>query len=207
MPVSISIGQAQAKGLKSGFLKTKGTDKGLFLTETGDALYLVAGHIVEQAHENLDAGGHTSSGNLAESIKTLNPEYQGKKIKVDIEALYYYAFINKGVRGTQSGAGVFAFKSKYPGRAMIANLMAGITSGTAKTTSINKQYTISKNEVKNATLSELSQAYGAAHKILKYGIAATSFFDKAVKTGEQEIKETLGSALKIDIINSLPNSL
>jgi hypothetical protein len=206
--MGISIGQAQAGYLKTGRLNKLGTKKGpdeFTLDATTEALVKVAGGLVISAQDNLEAGAHVSSGELNKSIKALDPEVSGKTVKVDIQALNYYAYINKGVRGTKSGSGLFAFKSSYPSLAMVQSISDWI--GRGHFANRNVKQTVGKLEAKNATLAKLSSSYAVARSIKMHGIKPTSFFDKAVDSGKQAAKDELGKALKIDTINSLPNSL
>lgn len=206
MPQSIS--KAQAELLSSGFLDTLGSKpefNDLDITESLAALILLAGELIEEANSNLQQGGHIGQGKLSDSLKVLNPEYVGKQIQLDIEALFYYQFINKGVRGTQSGGGLYSFKSSFPSRKMVSEIAKWLK--TAKKATSNVSRPVGNLETKRKSISQLNKAYAVARSIKMHGIKATNFFDKAVKVAQSHAKEELGKALKIDIINSLPTNL
>ena len=210
MPQSIS--KAQAELLSSGFLDTLGSKpefNDLDITESLAALILLAGELIEEANSNLQEGGHIGSGRLSDSLKVLNPEYVGKQIQLDIEALFYHQFINKGVRGTKSGAGEFSFKDDYPSRKMVTEIQKWIKRAHLASTKDRKSETTLG--IKRKSISELNKgrsvAYAVARSIMQKGIKANGFLDKAAKVAKSHAKEELGKALKIDIINSLPTNL
>ena len=203
-----TISQAQRSALSEGFLDNLGSGRdseGLKTDHVIDALVEIAGILLDETNKNLDKGGHNSSGALASSFKVVNPTVNGKVISLDIEALQYYQFLNNGVKGTKSGNGRYAFKNPYPSKQMVKEVGDWMKRAGMSTRNIKKS--VSKQESKQSSVAQLNAAYAVARSIKMKGIKGTGFFDKAVQTASQKTKEILGKALKIDIINSLPNNL
>jgi hypothetical protein len=201
----MSISKSQAQALADGFVDTLGTDdkSDLQPRETLTELFLLAGECVEDAQDNLNHDNSNASGKLSSSLKLSQPEETGSIVSVDILMAYYGRFLNKGVKGTKSGAGVYAFKSEFPSKDMIKALVKGIDRAKRSTANVNRNKTVSSNEKKNVKISDIDKAYGAGRNIKRYGIKATGFMDKAVKNLSNKLSDRLGSALKIDIINSI----
>lgn len=203
-----TITQAQNSALKSGFLDGLGSNPEFAdfpVDETVQALYQLAGYLIEQANDNLQKNGNVSSGALASSHKVVNPEFIGGNIQMDIEALAYYAFINKGVKGTKGGSGLYSFKSSYPSQKMISEIREWMKRAGISTRNIKKS--VSKLERKRRSIAQIDSAYAMARSIKMKGIKPTGYFDKAVRSAQSQAKEILGKALVVDVINSLPKNL
>lgn len=203
--IGVSINKEQAKALAEGFLDDIGTnDKNtLQPKETFTELFVVAGDFIEDAQKNLIESNTNASGQLSKSLTLGEPKKNGNIVSIDILMNFYGRFVNSGVKGTKSGSGEFQFRNNFPSRGMIESLMAGIDRAKKSSTNVNKRKSIRANEIKNANISEISNVFGAARNIKMYGIKATGFIDKAIKTTADKIESKLGAALKIDIINSL----
>jgi len=201
-----SINKAQAQLLATDFLDSLGRDADAFQPdETLTELIMLAGEFVIAAQNNLNKGGHVSSGKLNDSLKVLNPYENISKIVVDVEALFYYQFLNKGVKGIKSGNGQYAFKTSYPSKDMVNAITEWLKKAKSSTTNINKS--ISRLEKKNRTLAQYQKAYAVARSIKMLGIKKTSFFDNAVKDIQQIAKGELAKSFKVDIINTIPKNL
>jgi len=203
-----SISQAGAEAAASGFLETVGHNKNDFKpAKLLSQVFLIAGSIVEEAQKNLNKSNSNSTGELSESIEMSDPIQEGNIFRCDVTMLYYGNFINKGVKGVKSGSSNagYSFKNLGVSKAFITSLEQGRSKAEAKITSTNTSKTISQNEKKNAKVSEVSSAWGAAVNIKKKGIKPTGFIDKAVDTIGGKVYKQLGIALKIDIENSLSN--
>ena len=206
-----NISQSQAKLLASEFLDTIGGDKGkdLQVNESLTALIMLAGNLIDEANNNLQQGGHISSGRLSDSIKALDPRIVNGWINIDIEALFYYLFIDAGVKGTKSGSGAYSFKTSYPSKKMVTEIQKWIKRAGLSTYNVKKP--VSNLERKRKSISQLNTgrrtAYAVATSIKQKGIRATNFFSKAADATELIAQEQLGKAFAIDVINSLPNSL
>lgn len=203
----MSISKSQALLLADGLLDDLGSDKeGLQPRDTLSELILLAGELVEDAQERLKKDNSNASGHLSESIAILDPVQSGNTVKLDIEMNFYGKFINKGVAGTKSGSGLYKFKYDKPSKKMVEAIKEGIKSAKKKTLNVNPKKTISKNEQKNVSISEIGSAYAAARSIVQKGIKATGFMDLAIDNTEKKVKDRLGAALKIDIINALDDN-
>jgi hypothetical protein len=205
----MSINKAQASLLAEGFLDDIGSVKpGDFQPrETITELLLLGGELIESAQANLNNSNTNASGKLSESIEAEEPIVKSGIIQIDITMLFYGQFINKGVKGRKSGSGVYAFKYDAPSAKFVKAIKEYIKTASKKITNTNKAKTISKNELKNASVSEIDNAYAMARSIIQHGIKPTGFMDKAITTTEQKIENRLQSALKVDIINSLPDKI
>ncbi len=211
-----SISKAQASALADGFLNDIGSDKeGLQPRETISELLLLAGELVESAQENLNAAKANASGELSKSILAQEPKAAPGFIQIDIEMNFYGQFINKGIKGTRGGSGMYAFKHEIGG----TRKKGGGKSGkTHKLVAAMEQYikdakskigaikTPIGYEGKNTDISK-QVAYLMARNITRYGIGATYFMDLAIVETDQKVSERLGDALAIDVLNSLPDKL
>ena len=203
-----SIGKSQAEALAEGFLSTQGAGKGVFKpAKLLSQVLLIAGSIVKEAQVNLNKTNSNASGVLSDSLDISDPTQEGSIFKCEIKMQYYGQFVNKGVKGVKSGSSNagYSFKNLGVSKAFITSLERSRSKASAKITSTNTSKTISQNERKNAKVSEVSSAWGAAINIKKFGIKPIGFIDKAVSTIGGKVETQLGIALKIDIENSLSN--
>lgn len=203
--MAVSISEAQANLLMGGFLDSLGSN--FEPTQTEDALVLAAAYLVDQAQRELDRTGHVSSGELSDSIIANDPKESNNKISIDVEALFYYQFQNKGVRGTKSGAGQYSFKTSNPSKEMIKDIQKWMKRSGRSSANVNKRHTVSANEAKDVSVSELNSAYATAKSIKMKGIKASHFFDKAIELAEAYMERELGKSFSADIINALPDSI
>ena len=184
------------------FLDNVGVSK-LEFTKTTNVLEQLAGEFVDEAQKNLNATNSNSSGSLSNSLEVQEPVTTESTMRVDVTMLIYGKFINKGVKGIVGGSGLYSFKNLYPSKLMISSLMASKSKAQSKTSSTNTKKTISQNEKKNANISQIGSAWGAAVNIKKFGIKPTGFIDKSVISIMPKVKNELGKAFKIDIITSM----
>ena len=204
-----SISSSQASFLASGKISDYGSSKEFEPRESLSALVKLAAMLVENAQENLNAAGQVSSGALSDSIQATAPIEKGNTLHIEVHALDYYDYVNKGVRGTKGGASSanYAFKNNFPSEAMVTAIDKWLKHGGAVTQHVLKRHTISKTESKNASISDLDNAYMVARSIKIHGIKGSGYFDKAVKLAQSYAKDILGKALAVDIINTLPNKI
>jgi len=202
-----TISQAQKAALKSKFLDNIGGEResNVQLEGTFAVLVDIAGYLIIQASNNLTKGGNISSGSLASSFVITDPKMEGNKITLNVTANDYYQYLNDGVKGTKSGAGKFAFKNDYPSKKMVEQIKAYLKRSKRATRNVSQ--TISAQETKQKSIGELSKAYAVARSIKQHGIKATGFFTKALEDTNQYAKDKLGNALKVDVINSLPDKI
>lgn len=200
-----SINRSQAEALADGFLNNVGDDKGFRPKEVYTELILLAGELLISAQNNLNATNSNASGKLSASLEVQEPQQSGSILKTDVTMLTYGQYVNKGVKGVVSGQGKFSFKNLGVSKKMIASLIQSKSKASNKISSTNTKKSISRNEKKNQSISDIASVFGAAVNIKKFGIKPTGFIDKAIVTTEQKVQDRLGKALKVDIINSMNN--
>lgn len=203
--MAASIAQAQNAFLKSGGLDDLGSE--FEPTETEDALVLAAAYLVEQAQNELSKSGYVSSGELSDSIVANDPKESKGRVEIEIEALFYYQFINKGVQGLKGGSGEYSFKTANPSKDMVKSIDKWMKRSGKASSNVNKKHTVSANEAKNVAVSELNAAYVVAKSIKAKGIRASHFFDKAIDMATRYVQTELGKSFSADIINALPDSI
>jgi hypothetical protein len=221
MPKSIS--QAQAEAIASKFFNKDISEeavsdhftrskKGLIPKNSMSKLIQLAGFLVGEAQENLVSADRVSSGGLSDSLKILDPRVvNGTKMIVDIEAAFYYQFVDAGVRGTRRGSGLFSFKYENPGRKMLAAILKWVRREGIKGKTDNKYRGISKREDFRKQLSgerrNKSLAYAMAKSIKIKGLKRTNFMSKAISSTASRVDDEIGKGFKVDVINSLPSKL
>lgn len=208
--MATSISKAQADALSDGFFDSIGTSKDELQPKgTLSVLYQLAGGLVDEAQRNLISADRIASGKLAESFKVLNPEQIGKTIHIDIEALYYYQFIDGGVKGTRGGNGKYSFKNNVVGKKMQEAIRKWLIKEGLKAKTTKKYKAISVRESKRKSIGETSRsvAYAIGINIKKKGLKRTNFFSKALKSTKDKSRQELSKGFKVDIINSLPKKI
>lgn len=189
------------------------TDRGdeLQLGNSAKALVELSAFLIETATNNLDKNGNTATGNTISSMKARDIVVNGSQFELDIEIASTYKFLDQGVRGVESGAGKYKFKTKYPSAKMAKAIRAWLRVRKVAT----KYKAISKNERKNQRIKKLVKSkdglltglsYAIATNIKKKGIKPTKFFSKAIEATKKEQKRVYANAFKLDIIESLNNN-
>lgn len=202
----MSINRSQAKAIADGFLDSLGSDKEDFQPkETLSTMLQLAAGLAEKAQRNLNRSNSVASGALSESIEVQEPIIEGNSIRIDVTMLLYGQYIDKGVKGIESGSGEFSFKSAYPSQSMVKEVAQWIKRGKLKSTNVKKP--ISRFETKNKTISQYASAYAVARSIKLHGIRKTGFMSKAISETNVIAKVELGRALVVDVSNSLPKNL
>lgn len=212
--MAVSISQAQARA-GTDFLEEYGEGPENFRATSG-ALERLAGELVSRAEQNLIKSGRIATGKLSESIKPKDPQIVGNKVQIDIEALYYYMFIDKGVKGTKGGSGEFSFKNDRVGKKMKNEIRKwfireGLKARTIKNEKLKAKTNrkISKREKFRKTIAETSDnvAYAIARSIKQKGLKKTNFMTKAIRDVRKMAKEELGKGFKVDIMAMIPKKL
>lgn len=207
--MATSITQAQADALAAGFFDNLGSKEELIPFHSLSALYQVAGILLETAQSNLNRVDRNSSGALSQSLKILSPELVGKSIRMDIEAAFYYKFVNLGVKGTKQGNGRYAFRNNYVSVKMMLAIRKWIIKEGLKAITNKKYSGITNREIKRKSIKDTSTrtAFAIARSIKMHGLRPTNFFTDAVITAQGAAKQLLGAGLKLDVINTLPKKL
>jgi len=206
----MSISKVQAAALAEGFLDNLGSGKDdLRPKDSLTEIILLAGELIEDAQNNLISGNNIATGNLSESLVAENPEVNGKKFSIDVMMNFYGRFINKGVKGTRSGhsAAGYSFKTELPSRNMVRAFQAYLDRAGTSTRTVTKYKGYGKHEKKNKELAKIDSAFAFARTIKMLGIRKTGFIDKAVSKTESKVRDRMGNALVIDVINSIPKKI
>jgi len=217
---SISMKERQLDVIRTKSIDLNSTSKDQFKAFTGDnltrALYNVAVKFVNTASDNLNKADRVSSGALLESITPTEVQVLGKVFSIDINVADYYKFIDKGVKGWQSGNpsdSPYAFKApegKSSGKKSSEMVTAIrkwlIKEGLKmKSSSKNPKHAISSRESRRQKITDTSTstAIMIAGMIRKRGLKKTNFWTDAEKSASDYASKQFGEALQVDIINSL----
>jgi hypothetical protein len=200
----MSISKAQAEALAEGFLDDLGTSKeGLRPKETFTEIILLAAEFIENAQRNLNKSNSIASGALSESLVAADPTLTNGTFSIDVFMNFYGLFVNKGVKGTRSGNGLYQFKYENPSRKHVAAIQEWIKRASISVRSVKEYKGYGRNEKKNKRIAEFDAAYAIAKSIKLKGLKPTGFLDKAEEQLKKNVSGRLGAALKIDILNSL----
>ena len=201
----MSINKTQAAALADNFLDDIGSAKGEEFQprETYTQAILLAGELIESAQDNLNKSNSNASGRLSSSLEASEPQESGNVLQIDITMNEYGQYLNKGVKGTKSGTGLYQFKYDTPSKKMVDALKENINRAKKSSANVNRKKTISANEKKNVSISDLDKAYAVGRSIKMYGIKPTGFMDKAIDETSRKVADRLGDALVVDIINTL----
>ena len=180
------------------------------------ALYNVAVKFINTAADNLSNADRVSSGNLLESIKPTDVIIMGKVFTINIDVNSYYKFIDKGVKGWQSGSpsdSPYAFKAPIKGGSgkqsseMVTAIRKWLIKEGLKSraTSKNPKHAVSLRESRRQKITDTatSSAIVVAGMIRRHGLKKTNFWSDAEKAASDYASKQFGEALEIDIINSL----
>lgn len=181
------------------------------------ALFNVAAAFVEAAADNLNTADRISTGNLLESIKTSEVKVFDKIFQIDISVLDYYKFIDKGVKGWQSGNpsdSPYAFKKPEKGGSgkksseMVNAIRKWLIKEGLKSQTLSRKsssHAISPRESRRQKITDTStsQAIVVAGMIRRHGLKQTNFWSNAEQTAAKAAEAEFGQALEISIINSL----
>jgi hypothetical protein len=212
--LAVSINQAQAKA-GTDFLDDFGEGKDMF-RECANTMERLAGVLAKTAQDNLNKSDRNATGRLSESIKVKTPQINGSKVQIDIEALFYYQFVDKGVKGTRGGNGEYSFKNENVGTKFKDEIRKWVIREGIKARSIKNEKlsaktsrVISKREKKRKSITQTSDsvAYAIARSIKRKGLKKTNFMTKAINEVKKLAREELAKGLKVDILASLPKKL
>ena len=136
-----SFSSAQKALLGSDFLNELGEDRRVVpLSKTVQAIVNEVESFVKDAANNLRTRT-LGQGKLEESFEQI-VEVAGDKIKIDVKALFYYKFIDQGVKGVKGGTGRYSFKTLTPSRSMVENLKGSLKFRQLSTSNVSKTFGI-----------------------------------------------------------------
>lgn len=214
-----SLRQLQDKALKDNSLELIGADELSFAPISMDAvqaaLYELAIEFMLEAKKNLDIADKVSKGALMDSIIPTSIEINGEVLTIGISVLEYYKFVDKGVKGWQSGGGnsPYQFKApsggKHDGKSKFVEairewvIREGIKTSAASTK--GKSRDSKRKSKKKFTDTNTRTAIIIAGNIRKRGLEPTHFWTKTEDEMMKRIKDKFKVALKVDIINNIAN--
>lgn len=190
------------------------------LPGTKQIIILSAASFIEKVKEELQRLGKVSSGNLEDGITSgdLIEDKNGYEIDLGYQetdsAAKYYDYVNKGVKGFNSGnpASPYSFKSLKVSKDMVKSLLlwyrkrgnAARREDQKKNLSATQRKNKSLKKQVDASKSLQSLAYATAVSIKKKGIKKTGFFDNAVefsfgKGFIDAVSKTVGQDIKVYI--------
>lgn len=201
----MSISRNQLQALREGFFdKIEGGDYSIVnkdeLPILEKVLFEYGVAFNKAIQDNLEKTGSISSGALAEPSQPVITKFGNSYIlnlgyPTGSKQLEYYDFINKGVKGYDSGSPSntpYSFKNPYPNRKMAANIFAWLNkarkSVRADSVNTNKKGEVSKTESKRQSLKKIVSeaenkkrlAYAISSSIKKKGIQATNYIDNSI---------------------------
>jgi hypothetical protein len=192
-----SIKQLQSELLSSGTLNQLGASKEDFLKleklpVLEQYLILAAANFIKKVKDNIEVLGISDTGALSDDIAQgdLIKERNGYSISLGYpaksKAAKYYDFVNKGVKGVESGTpnSPYSFKNLGVSRSMLKNISSWVNRNGIKRNDVS----IMKRQAKRESLSKMvseankkkSIAYAVAVNIKKKGLKKTGYFDNAV---------------------------
>ena len=206
--MAVSTAQAQAALLQGGsldFIGDQRDDIGVSLKETDSALLRVAAKFVQDCRDNLNPSDRTASGELEKSIVPVVVEFGNNINIIDINVLFYYKFVDAGVKGLRSGSSTkgYSFKTAFPSKNMVDNLEAYIKSEGLAITNTKVALSTRERKRKGMPIPESRKAairMGIAIK--RKGLDTSNFWQDALTELERDIATGVADALKIDIIET-----
>ena len=204
----------QVKFIKDGFLGKVGEDRSKMLNVINVVLGRYANEFIGSAIKNAEKASITYKGNLQSDLTVKVTETSGG-FEIEIgypttsPAAEYYDFQNKGVAGVgKSIASPYSFKTMYPSRKMVTQILLWIRDGKNKSRFEGQTQNLSALQTKRKRLSDAvdssnnfkALAYGTATNIKKNGIKQTLYFDNAItSTFNKDFVNVLSKALAADV--------
>lgn len=133
--------------------------------------------ITKKMENDLDRTNSNASGNLRAFTKWKVITLPNQVI-ARLQMPDYYAYIDLGVAGTESGSGAFQFKKNTVHPDMVNSIAEWISYKAIRVRTSNEQSTQSVLKQRQ------SMAYGIAVNVKKHGIKATGFFSNNINPTE-----------------------
>ena len=204
-----------AEQTDSEFLDLIGTDefKPVEFKSIEGRMTKVAALYADSIAAAMDLADVSSSGELQDSIEFTDVQKNGSKLKVDIKALEYLSYVDEGVNGVKKNRrGRFQFKNYGVPPEMLRSVQRYLEREKGSNRNLDSMIQkagykgeLTKREIKAKSITDLSlkAAKTAAFMIKRQGIKPKHFFRDATKEMEVVIRNELGVALRIDIINNI----
>lgn len=157
-----------------------------FDTVIGRSLFNIANELSDVLKSNLDQDD-LSSSDLKQSIVAIPISVMGNQYVVAIEGNDYAFFVNSGVNGLKTKHGsIYNFKTRFPSKPMVDNLMRWITK---KGIPLDSRYSQTRNLTKTQRAKvqideKRKRATAIAFGIKQNGLKPTYFIDSALTDTE-----------------------
>lgn len=205
-----NFSKVQHAAIDSGFLDLLGKDNAAFepveLSDTENTLIQLAAKYIELINQKIEETDTASSGAMQDAIQPTDIEINGTVYTIGITAKEYTSYQDEGVNGWAVDRGSrFSFKTKGvdPKGDMVKSIKGWLKR--EGKSAANVKVGISERERRGKSLQDAatSKAIGVAYMIKRQGIKPKYFWIDATNEMQLYIKNELGEALRIDIINNL----
>ena len=174
-----------------------------------------AAKFIIQVQKNLISANKTDTGRLERDIEQGDLIKTGGSYLIDIgypkssEGAKYYDFVNKGVKGFNSGQpnSPYRFRSAYPSMngPMVNAIQKWVKRNALSSRREDQRFNLSGLQKKRKSVAQLNTgrttAYLIARKIKQRGLPKTGFFDNAVdEVFNQQFYDKIGKAIGADLI-------
>jgi hypothetical protein len=153
-----------------------------------------AAQFIIQVQKNLQSTNKVDTGTLERDIQEGSLIKDGSSYSIDVgypassEGARYYDFVNKGVKGFNSGSpnSPYKFRSAYPSMngPMVNAIQKWVKRNALSSRREDQRFNLSGLQKKRKSVSELNTgrttAYLIARKIKQRGLPKTGFFDNAI---------------------------
>jgi hypothetical protein len=170
---------------------------------------------IKRVQDNLKKANKVDTGTLSTDITEGELIKQGSSYSLDIgypassAGAKYYDFVNKGVKGFNSGQpnSPYSFKSAYPSMngPMVTAIQKWVKRNALSQRREDQRFNLSGLQRKRKSVAQLNTgkttAYLIARKIKQRGLPKTGFFDNAVdEVFNQQFYDKMGKAIGADLI-------
>lgn len=165
------------------------------LPVTSRLLVLAAASFVQRVQENLDRMGKVSTGTLSTDIIKGEVSQGGGSVSIEVgypassAGAKYYEFVNKGVKGLDSGQPAdspYSFKKYSAPPVMVSAILGWLRQNNITAREETQRVNLSPLQSKRKDLRELAKgdpqrslAYAIAKAIKRRGLPYTGYFDEA----------------------------
>ena len=170
---------------------------------------------IKRVQDNLIKANRVDTGTLSTDITEGQLIKQGSSYSLDIgypassAGAKYYDFVNKGVKGFNSGQpnSPYRFRSAYPSMngPMVNAIQKWVKRNALSSRREDQRFNLSGLQKKRKSVAQLNTgrttAYLIARKIKQRGLPKTGFFDNAVdEVFNQQFYDKIGKAIGADLI-------
>jgi len=197
-------------------LETRGDAEIIELSFVQKTIIDFAVAFIEKVKENLNKANAIDTGKLSDGISKGELIRKGGEYALEVgydpdtQAAKYYDFVNKGVKGTDSGQpsnSPYQFRSRTPSMngPMVVAIQKWVKRNALAQRRETSKSTVTSLQKKRKAVSELNTgrttAFLIARKIKRQGLKRTGFFDNAVDEYFGDVfGDTIAKAMVADIV-------